>query len=335
MKMISHISLYLLISWAQVSPIFAQQLPYFYLFQDVPTQVNPASLPLDMISDDDNAHRIVVQNRTQWLGLGFDQLPQTSSLEYDYFFKTSDQIDWMNGSHIVYDRNGRFSQLGLYGRTSAQFVLSQNNLSGPRLSIGISSGLVNYRLNVQDARVASGGSTPLTGFSDWKADFGFGVYYIHPLPWSRWKGSNKIYIGLSVPQTLGRKLSLENSSVDKDLEFSYSRYRHYYANLGGSIRMGYSGNFKIEPSIWFKYVPKVPMHVDLTCRFTVIDKYRFGVGYSTSKMASVSGGLRLNPKSANGRAGRKVYYVNYGFGYQLGALQSLGTSHELALIFHW
>ena len=306
----------------------AQQLPRFHLFIDNPIQVNPASLPIDMILDQNSSWRLGLMSRLQWLGVGFDKAPANHAIEAQYFSRNSESVNWVNGVQILNDRNGRFGQTAFFVNSSAQFILSKNRLQGPRLSIGLSGGMVNYQLNLNDVKLNAQEELG-TGGSVTKPDFGIGAYFIVPFPYTRWITGHKFYVGLSIPQILSGTTSFQAAGSAK---YDIIRSRHYYCNTGLSLNYE---NIRVEPSLWVRYHEGAPISFDATTRLVIQKTYRVGIGYSSGKMAHVLMGMRFSSWKKGRDSGREGIYINYSFGYQMADLQTLGSAHEVSFTYHW
>ena len=307
--------------------VIAQQLPHFNLFVDHPEQVNPSVLPLDLIFDTNSYWRFSIHNRLQWQNLELNRAPLSGIIDGYYYSRGHSKMDWINGAQLIFDRNGRFSQVAMMASTSAQFILSDNKFWGPRLSLGITGGLVHYSLDLKDVVLTDfefvGPSTSVV-----KPDFGFGVFYIHPKPFRRWLKGDKFFLGFSVPQLLNYSTKfLLNSNIQSDIV----RIRHYYFHSGISIKFK---EIQFEPSFWIKYVENSPIYIDGVIRFVFNETMRLGVGYGNNNLFHTSLGLRLVSLKKGYDSGHEGIYFNYSFGVQGGALKNFGNSHEFGLIYH-
>ena len=103
-------------------------------------------------------------------------------------------------------------------------------------------------------------------------NFGFGAYYYVP---------EKYYVGFSVPHLLHNSL---NTNFELEGTTKVARqYNHYFATAGyvWSIR----ADFKIKPSVLFKYQPNAPFQADINLSLLMFESLWIGASYRTGDAA--------------------------------------------------
>ena len=148
------------------------------------------------------------------------------------------------------------------------------------------------------------------------------------------QNNDVLYYGVSVPQLLTQ--NFKSSTGD-----AFTRYRHYYLLLGFYHFFGQNDNptFRsfVEPSVWLRYIPNVPLQMDANVRVN-ISQFWVGGGLAMSVLKPVrfdimhaEAGIRLN-------IGGDYDILKIGYGYDTtvnNASQRLGATHEINLVYSW
>ena len=257
--------------------LMAQQLPLFSMYRHQSTLLNPAALPSDYFARDQNL-TFGAAYRRQWTGI--DNAPTTQTLHGNYFFKDLNGFAPSLGGYLMNDQTGPTGMTGLYVNGGG-FISEDPYYSG--IGIGLSFGLVQYRLNTAELRLRDPGDI-LLGETQTQLfpDVGLGVF-----AYGRLGNDDLIYGGVSLPQVLGLNLAFRGENG----EFETQRVRHYYANAGFYHFLD-NDNF-IEPSVWVRYVNGADISVDLNVRYQMVQNLYIGAGGNSSGAFHVETGLML------------------------------------------
>ena len=199
--------------------------------------------------------------RNQWIGL--KGAPKTTSLSID---KAAKDGKIGLGFQAYDDRLGVESATGFNAIISSRVKVSEIGV----LSGGISFGLMNYRLNLNDVMNRYTPTDPSfissAKPSQWNPSVGMGVYY----------NTDKLYIGLSTPSILRSRLAkYENfvSGIQKMDDF------HLFATTGYVFEV--NDDVKLKPSTMIKMVSGAPIELDLNLNVWLKDLIGIGGSYRT------------------------------------------------------
>lgn len=296
--------------------LHAQQLPLFTQYTELQTYLNPAAIPVDYLQY--NMNQVAgLTYRLQWLGI--EDAPRTGLMRYERVREDKNLSTF--GGMLFSDKVGANNLIGLYGRYSYQLrpAADDNLLFG----IGITGGLIQYRLNGDELEFEPEDILRSDGQNSLLPDFGLGLnltYY--PETGTKW------YAGLSLPQTFGLSAKFETAASDI---ISIKRVAHVYANGGAIFAVGQQGF--LEPSIWVKYAQNAPMQLDFNLRQKFVNNFWMGIGYSTSKNLHLEMGMIMSQLLHLEDA---VLRIGYGFDYNISPYGNvLGTTHELNVSYAW
>ena len=246
-----HIVLMLLVSQqvnAQTEPMYSQ---YMYNMLGV----NPA------YAGNREALSFNFFQRNQWNGI--KGAPKTTSLSLDQSIKNG-KIGW--GVQVYDDRLGVEAATGINGMLSTRIQVSEKGI----LSGGLSFGLMNYRINLNDVQNRNNPNDPsfisTNKPSTWTPSIGMGIYY----------NTDRFYAGVSTPSVLKSRLaSYEDfiSSIDKSNAF------HLFANTGYVFDV--NENLKLKPSTMIKMVSGAPVEADINLNVWLKDILGIGGSYRT------------------------------------------------------
>lgn len=204
---------------------------------------------------------LIFFQRNQWIGL--KGAPKTTSLSID---KAAKDGKIGLGFQAYDDRLGVESATGFNAIISSRVKVSEIGV----LSGGISFGLMNYRLNLNDVMNRYTPTDPSfissAKPSQWNPSVGMGVYY----------NTDKLYIGLSTPSILRSRLAkYENfvSGIQKMDDF------HLFATAGYVFEV--NDDVKLKPSTMIKMVSGAPIELDLNLNVWLKDLIGIGGSYRT------------------------------------------------------
>ena len=199
--------------------------------------------------------------RNQWNGI--KGAPKTTSLSLDQSIKNG-KIGW--GVQVYDDRLGVEAATGINGMLSTRIQVSEKGI----LSGGLSFGLMNYRINLNDVQNRNNPNDPsfisTNNPSTWTPSIGMGIYY----------NTDRFYAGVSTPSVLKSRLaSYEDfiSSIDKSNAF------HLFANTGYVFDV--NENLKLKPSTMIKMVSGAPVEADINLNVWLKDILGIGGSYRT------------------------------------------------------
>lgn len=199
--------------------------------------------------------------RNQWIGL--KGAPKTTSISID---KAAKEGKVGLGFQAYDDRLGVESATGFNAILSSRVKVSEKGI----LSGGISFGLMNYRINLNDVMNRYTPTDPSfissAKPSQWNPSVGMGVYY----------NTDKFYLGLSTPSILRSRLAkYENfvSGVQKMDDF------HLFATAGYVYEI--NEEVKLKPSTMIKMVSGAPIEADLNLNVWLKDMLGIGGSYRT------------------------------------------------------
>ncbi len=295
--------------------LLSQQLPLFTQYRENATIINPGAMESDFLVNQQN-FTIGSSFRSQWTGL--EGAPRTRILRGSFVSNGYGGAQLLAGASILSDRTGPTSLTGIYGRIGA--VIS-NDPEYFGISLGLSGGLVQFKYNATEAVLHEDGD--VVGESTYAQlfpDIGFGVYAYQTVG-----DGNTLYGGISVPQLLGLDLKF----TEENGEFDIKRIQHFYANIG-LIKYFSDGDGFVEPSLWVKYAPNVPINTDFNLRVQLPGSLWIGTGISTAKNFHLDVGFNLGDNVGFDN----LIKLGYGYDYSFSDFGPfVGSTHELNLTY--
>lgn len=297
----------------------AQQMPLFTQYREMQGVINPAAINYGFFTDQHKGS-VGVSFRRQWVDMPGP--PTTQILRGEYFAADRTGVTILAGGYLMNDQTGPTGFTGLYGRI-AGVITSDAEFSG--LSIGLAAGGVQYRVKTSEIK--------LRDLDDIRAnqdrtqfypDLSIGAFWYQRLDGVA--DEDYIYAGASIPQIMALDLSVPTGVSSQEVHLQ--RVRHYYAQAGWYHFFG-EGSF-VEPSVWVRYVPNVPLSVDMNVRYQAANNFWIGLGGSIQGMIHAEAGVIL---------GKNVGYdsnikFGYGFDYSTRTYGPLvGATHEVNLSF--
>jgi len=291
-------------------PLWGQQLPLFTQYREYQTILNPAAVTTDYMTYEKNVN-FGISYREQWGGEKIEG-PTTTLAKADWIIDNPRISGLAIGGHLLNDQNGAFKTTSFYGRIAG--ILSTDPYYGG-LALGLSFGFAQQRLDLSDVQLEDPSELIADDYYGIFPDVGFGIFYYHQFTKGVFRGDN-IYLGASIPQVLGQNNTFQGGGNQPSIQ----RDRHFYGTAGIIKYLGESSF--IEPTIWVKYVPNAPLHIDLNFRIQKTEYFWVGLGGSSSKTLHVEGGVLL---------GEDDYIkIGYGFSYSFTDFGPFfGNVHEI------
>jgi type IX secretion system PorP/SprF family membrane protein len=298
-------------------PLKAQQIPLFTQYREAQGVLNPASINYDFFTD---RHKTSfgVSMRRQWTEI--TNAPTTQVLRGEHFMADRSGVCPLFGGYIMNDQTGPTGFTGVYGRFATVFT-SDAEYSG--LSIGLSAGAVQYRVKTSELRLHDPNDIrALTDRMQIYPDIGAGIFYYQRM--DALSDDDYFYAGASVPQLMGLDIDFPTNGT----KFSTKRVQHFFGNVGWYHYVTQSSF--IEPSIWVKYAPQVPLNIDLNVRYQMASSLWVGVGTSLKGKIHAETGMILGKSMGMGTN----FKIGYGFDYSFQSYGPyVGTTHEFNLSF--
>ncbi len=307
-------------------PLPAQQLPIFTQYRHYGGLINPADVPLDYFTSDQLPERFIKISggqRLQWVGnenFNFN----TSVIDGTGFFNLGN-VSLLGGGYFIHDQVDVTTTDGFYGRAAVYIGDPRGMFWG---GLGFNAGYVLHTIDLRQLK-AYQANDPVLDYANLTAtapDLGVGGFGVF-----QWNNYDQVLLlGASVPQLLEPDISFTDNT-----DFDYQRIRHFYgrATFIAKTRSDY-GFF--EASIWNRYVPGLPMSIDLNLRYQVSSPFWFGLGASTNGTAHVEAGSNISV-SRTSAYDRSENYLQIGYGFDFPFNPAYGTyfgaSHEINLAF--
>jgi len=297
-----------------VTQLASQQLSLFSQYRENQTIINPAAVGNNFLAYDQNLS-FGLSHRVQWQGI--EGAPKTSTLRGEYLYPTGGAVSLLSGGYIVNDQTGPTGFTGLYGRIGG---LLSDDPYYRGISVGLSFGAVQYRVNSSEIRLRQDGDIlDNQDVNQINPDVGVGVF-AYTLMDGGFFNNDYLYGGISIPQVLGLDLTFKNEKG----EFATRRVQHYYAMIG--LYKFFKDDGFLEPSVWVKYAANVPVNVDFNLRYQLAQNFWLGLGGSTAKTMHIEGGILLGENLGFDNTVK----IGYGYDYSFSAFGPFtGGAHEI------
>jgi type IX secretion system PorP/SprF family membrane protein len=237
------------------SKLFAQTEPMYSQYMYNMLGVNPA------YAGNREALSLNFFQRNQWVGI--KGAPKTTSISMDQSIKDG-KLGW--GIQVYDDRLGVEAASGLNGMLSTRIQVSEKGI----LSGGLSFGLMNYRINLNDVQNRNNPNDPsfitTNNPSRWNPSLGMGVYY----------NTDRFYAGLATPSILKARLASYENMITS---IQTSNAFHLFANAGYVFDI--NEDVKLKPSTMIKMVSGAPIETDINLNVWLKDLLGFGASYRT------------------------------------------------------
>lgn len=242
----------------------AQQLPAYSQYIFNPYLVNPAYAGVK------DYYEAIANYRYQWVGI--TDAPRTYILSVNGPHKTK---NLGLGGAIYADVVGPTSRTAAYA--SGAYHL---DLSGSKLSLGLSIGLMQFRVDGQKIFMVDEGDAILQNsiLTAILPDFGLGAYWY----------TDRAYVGISVPQFINSNITF----VETETLTASSLSQHFMFNAGYKFEI--DDDWEVEPSVLVKYVYPVKMQFDVTTRAIYKDFAWTGICWRSQDAISVMLGYKTD-----------------------------------------
>ena len=246
---------------------FGQQLPHYSLYMLNEVIINPSALSKE------KENKLTFMLRDQWSS--FEGAPTTQSISYNHL----NHSKYKKGISILNDRTGPISNIN--ATLSGAYLISSKERN--KLSLGASATFMQYKIDNSQITLENDGvfDPTLYGGID-KANgssIAIGAYYYN----------TDYFIGLAVPNIIGKSLNISNNKNSNNLE------NHYYLN--GGVNVDLANNNKIIPSFMIKKVGALPIQIDVNLRGVYNNFLWAGFSYRTADAVVVLFGLDYNQSS--------------------------------------
>ena len=302
-----------------LASVQAQQMPLFTQYREMQGVINPAAINYAFFTDQHKGS-VGVSIRRQWLDMTGP--PTTQILRGEYFAADRTGVAMLAGGYLMNDQTGPTGFTGLYGRI-AGVITSDAEYSG--LSIGLAAGGVQYRVKTSELKLRDPDDIQANqDRTQFYPDLSIGAFWYQRLDGTA--DEDYIYAGASIPQIMGLDLSVPTGISTQEVRLQ--RVRHYYAQAGWYHFFG-EGSF-VEPSVWLRYVPNVPLSIDMNVRYQAANNFWIGAGGSIQGMIHAEAGFIL---------GKNMGYdtnIKFGYGFDYSTKSYgpfVGTTHEINLSF--
>lgn len=271
---------------------YAQQLPIYtnYVLSDY--AYNPAVAGSKIVPV------ASINYRNQWAG--FTDAPKTSLVSLHSGIGKQKKIGL--GLLINSDKTG------LIGKTSGYLTFAYhvklNNTY--KLGLGVSVGMVQYRIRLYDAKIADSGDELLTGnvLSNNVFDSNGGLYLY----------SDKLFFGVSTYQFLGNKIKWKDSKSNLS--------PHLFITLGYTF--GLSKTISLQPTALIKFNKPSPIQPELTVRAFYKKMYWIGTSLRIKDAFSFLAGVTVKDK----------FSIGYAYDIPVSKIRSYTSgSHEIVLSY--
>ncbi|MDF2450243.1 MAG: putative rane protein [Bacteroidota bacterium] len=241
-----------------------------------------------------------INYRDQWAG--FQDAPKTYMVSLHS--PVGKQKKTAMGALISSDNAGLLSRTTGYLTFAYHIKVNETY----KLGLGVSAGMVQYRIKLYDAKVADTGDDLLTGniLSNNVFDSNGGLYFY----------SDKLFVGVSTYQYIGNKITWKDSQSNLS--------QHMYAALGYTFLL--SKKISLQPTLLVKFNSPAPVQPELGMRLIYKNNFWIGGSYRTNESASALFGLMIKDKLS----------IGYSYDIITSKLKTYTTgSHEIMLSYQF
>lgn len=286
-------------AWLQLL-VKAQQDPQYsqYMFNQV--VLNPAYI------GSKDAVSATAMFRKQWVN--FNGAPQTSNISLSSPLR---QKAVGLGGHLVQEVIGPKSWLSAYLDYAYRMQLGRG-----KLSLGLSTGLVNYNFNLGKLNMQDN-SEPLMAYNAGnitRFDMNAGMYYY----------TSSFYAGVSVTHLNSPRLFNVAGAEGSGTAVFYSLDPHLFVTVGKGFQL--SEDLVFNPSALVRVTKGSPVNADLNLNFLLKNKLWLGASFRTSNTIVLLAQFKVSEQFKVG------YSYDQGMG---GVVRSTGGSHEIMLGYYF
>lgn len=236
--------------------ISAQQDAQYSMYRFNGLYINPA-----YTGSHDVIHAMAIY-RHQWVKMPGQ--PQTASVAIHSPLKKEKVA---LGLIYTFDKIGVTKTNSINASFAYRFIVGKKK--DIRLSLGLSTGVMNYNSNLGIVKTTEPGDPNFEGNNQnrWLPEVGFGFYAY----------SKKFYAGISLPHLLAMRLNGKTGAFETS---SMVAHQYYHLLITGGYVFDLGKKVKFMPSVLMKYVPvHAPLSFDFNITFIFIDRIWLGAGY--------------------------------------------------------
>ena len=273
---------------------FAQQLPVSTNYILTNYAYNPA------VAGSKSDAVATVNYRNQWVG--FTDAPKSYLVSLHSGIGKQKKV----GLGVLINSDNT----GLIGKTSGYLTFAYHiKLSEKyKLGLGVSLGMVQYRIKLFDAKVADSGDQLLTGnvLANNVFDSNGGLYLY----------SDKLFFGVSTYQFLGNKISWKDSKS--------TLAPHFYATIGYTFKV--SKTISVQPCALMKFNNPTPLQPEFTLRGLYKNIFWIGTSYRLNDAVSALAGVTIKEKLS----------IGYAYDFPISKIRTYTSgSHEIVLSYQF
>jgi type IX secretion system PorP/SprF family membrane protein len=277
-------------------PATGQQAPMYTQYMFNQFLYNPALAGVDPY------YQIRSHHRFQWVGI--TDAPLTNALA---FTGPHRNLPMGYGGYIYHDVTGPTSQTSVTGTYAYNIGLTDKL----RLSMGISAGVMQYRLDGTQITIKDPSDQALqyAVYTSWVPDANLGLYLYH----------ESFYIGVSTAHLITTKLKIYEPGI------GINKLKTHFFLTGGYI-WNISQDFKLEPSAMLKGSLPNALQFDINARAIWQDMVWGGISYRTGDAVSVLVGYTYEER----------FFFGYAYDITLSDLKKHNSgSHEIMFGFRF
>lgn len=293
----------------------AQQLPVMNHYIYNPYLINPAR------TGQNEYGTINVNFKKQWVSLPYS--PLTAILSGEGSLRNTKIGNMGLGGMIYTDHTHLINKVGGLASYAYHIQLEKAKTYAHQLSIGLSMGVINQRLNYTEATVGNEADIQVlaNAANGTSFDFSLGLDY-------QWRN---LHVGFSMLQGLNNGLKFINPTGN---EIKYVNSRHFtmlasYRFLLKPVEKKH--RFFIEPVFMGRIVPNIPFQAEGNLLFGMDGIAWLGLGYRSSNIETATSAINVTVGGEVLRRFVFAYSFEVGVDGQLNA--SMGTQHEFTLSY--
>jgi type IX secretion system PorP/SprF family membrane protein len=272
----------------------AQQLPIYTNYMLNTYAYNPA------VAGSKSSAVFNLNYRNQWVG--FQDAPKTYMVSIHSPVGKQKKI--AIGVLVNSDNTGLLSRTSGYLTLAYHIKLNKNY----KLGLGVSGGMVQYRIKLYDAKIVDSGDDLLTGniLSNNVFDSNGGLYLY----------SDKLFFGVATYQYIGNKITWKDSQSNLS--------QHMYATAGYTFKV--SKNIAVQPSALVKFNAPAPFRPEFSLRVLYKNLFWIGGSYRMNDAASALIGVTIKDKLT----------IGYSYDMITSNIKSYASgSHEISIAYQF
>jgi type IX secretion system PorP/SprF family membrane protein len=295
--------------------LYGQQLPDYSVYRNSWMLTNPASFARNYLIQA-HTQTLSITSRYQWTKLA--DAPKTMGVQYQNILE--EQHISIGGS-LINDQTGAIGSTLFQGNFAYMIPLSTSRKAKQLLSIGLSAGLLQYRVHLSEITFneAFQNNMPLDNQLAYTPNFGLGVFYYM---------DNIFYINAAIPQIFNPRRTLSNT------DFVHQKHTHYYASIGGFIPFSnrIKQVFQLEPSIKIRYIEGLPINLEMATQFHYKNLFWLGGAYNLTDAYHLELGYIL----PNQFQSKNTLQIGLNYTYNANSFGNvLGNTFELNISYSW